>query len=134
VAGQSAQGQKWPLEAAVETRAGVPVVVLAGRVSYASAGVLAAALEEAQAASQAPGAAGLVLDLSRVDYISSSGLQAIEAAAGRLGRVVLVAPPEPVRIAVDLAGLLPKVTIESTLEAGVIACQRGSPPREAVDF
>ena len=96
---------RWPLRLTPERNAGVLVLVAAGRVSHASADHLRAALDEAIA--QEP--AGLVLDLSGVDYLSSAGLLAIESASARLARtggsLVLCDASEPVRVTLDLAGL-----------------------------
>jgi anti-anti-sigma factor len=105
---------RWPLQLTLDTLDGIPVLIAAGRVSHASAAALTVGIDQAVGGAGTP--AGVVLDLERVDYISSAGLRAIEAAAvrlaGRRAGFVLVAPPEPVRIALDLAGLLTRVTIE----------------------
>jgi len=102
---------RWPLHCTVDAQDGVPIVVASGRVSYRTAATLAAVLH--QVVGDAKVLSGLVLDLQQVDYISSAGLRAIEAALVRLAdaKLILVAPPEPVRIAFDLAGLSTRVAI-----------------------
>jgi len=112
VAGQTGRMPlRWPLHCTVDAQDGVPIVVASGRVSYRTAATLAAVLH--QVVGDAKVLSGLVLDLQQVDYISSAGLRAIEAALVRLAdaKLILVAPPEPVRIAFDLAGLSTRVAI-----------------------
>ena len=56
------------------------------------------------------GATRLLLDLARVDYISSAGLVALDAVMGRLhesgGDLVICGVCEPVRLALEMAGLI----------------------------
>ena len=65
----------------------------------------------------------MVLDLTEVDYISSAGLQSIESAAGRCTAMnvglALCGVAAPVRIALELAGLLDLLPIELSREAAV---------------
>lgn len=65
----------------------------------------------------------LVVDLERVDYISSAGLRVFLVLAKRLrterGRLVLCGLPEPVRQVFHLAGFIPLFEIERTREAAV---------------
>jgi anti-anti-sigma factor len=97
----------------------VLVLALAGRVAFASADTLAATVADAIA----QGNRHLVIDLARVDYMSSAGLKALEVAAGRCsemhGTLVLCALSEPVRIALDLAGLIPRFPIEASRDRAV---------------
>jgi len=101
------------LHCTLDAHNGVPVIVASGRVSYRTAATLAAVLHQAVGDGKIP--PGLVLDLQQVDYISSAGLRAVEAALVRLASanaaLILVAPSEPVRIAFDLAGLSARVAI-----------------------
>jgi anti-sigma B factor antagonist len=99
----------------------VLVLELAGRVSAASAGLLTDAVSRAFARGDR-----LVVDFSGVDYLSSAGLRALDAAAGdgvgnggHPGRLVLCGVLEPVRIALDLAGLLPRLQVEPSREQAV---------------
>jgi anti-anti-sigma factor len=63
----------------------------------------------------------IVLDLAGVDYLSSSGLLALEAALARVraegGDLVLCNVTAPVRLALDLAGLLPQVGVRDSADA-----------------
>jgi stage II sporulation protein AA (anti-sigma F factor antagonist) len=97
---------KWPLGIVEEESGGVLVLTLAGRLGAGSAASFEAAVAEAVGR----GEARLVVDLTGVDYISSAGLQALSAAAGRCARsgggLALCGVSEPVRIALDLGGLL----------------------------
>ena len=78
---------------------------MAGRVGFGSAATLVTAVADAVAR----GDRNLVLDLTAVDYVSSAGLNALEAAADRCaqadGSLVLRAVTEPVRLALELGGL-----------------------------
>jgi anti-anti-sigma factor len=91
---------------------GVLVLAVAGRLGEASSGQLTEILEAAVDANQA----GFVVDLSGVDYLSSAGLLAIDRAADRL---VLCAVRDPVRIALDLAGLPPYLAVEPSREQAI---------------
>lgn len=110
--GQAKRERLWPLRLTGERCSDVLVLVAAGRLSHASADALRAALDEAMSREKG----GLVIDLGQLDYVSSAGLMVIEAAAARLGQgrrlLVLCEVPEPVRISLDLAGLLSRLVIE----------------------
>jgi len=103
----------------MERRDGVLVLAASGRIGHASAAALRAALDSAIDGEPA----GLVLDCRRVDYVSSAGLTAIDAASARLvdhgATLVLCGLSSPVRIALDLAGLLPRIPIEPTRDLAV---------------
>ena len=62
------------------------------------------------------GARAVLLDLTKVDYISSAGLLALDAVSNRVqqagGELVLCGLVEPVRLAFDSAGLLPHFGID----------------------
>jgi anti-sigma B factor antagonist len=112
---------KWPLRIVEHRQGGVLVLEVAGRMSAASAGRLSETFARAFSRETR-----LVVDLSAVDYISSAGLHTLEVAAdrasgagGRAGTLVLCAVPEPVRIALDLAGLLPRLQIEPSRDLAV---------------
>ena len=62
-----------------ERRDGVLVLSLAGRMGVVSAATLVTTVADAVAR----GDRNLVLDLTKVDYLSSAGLNALEAAADR---------------------------------------------------
>ena len=61
------------------TKGGVLILVLSGRLGFNSAGIIDAVVARAVGA----GDTRLVIDLSGVDYLSSAGLHALSAAAGR---------------------------------------------------
>lgn len=99
----------------------VLVLELTGRVGAASAGLLADALARASARGDR-----VVVDFSGVDYLSSAGLVALEAAAGGggengsgSGTLVLCGVAESVRIALDLAGVLPGLHVEVSRDAAI---------------
>ena len=110
---------RWPLRIAAERRAGVLVLVASGRLSHTSVGSLTSALDAAIGRESG----GLVLDIAQVDYISSAGIVALYDASGRFAQngcvLVLCAVGAPVRIALDLAGLLPRLVIELSRDDAV---------------
>jgi anti-anti-sigma factor len=89
--------------------------VLAGRVGRDSAPVLAAAINAALARPHPL----IVIDFEHVDYISSAGLRVIDDAATRSanqsGVIVLASVCEPVRVALDLGGVLARVAVEAAV-------------------
>jgi len=109
---------RWSLQVAEERQEGVLILTARGRLGQASVETLDAAI---RAAGREP--AGFVIDLTHVDYISSAALVAFDTAAGRLaanGRaLILCAVAEPVRIALELSGLLSRLNIEPTRERAV---------------
>jgi anti-anti-sigma factor len=109
----------WRLTVANEHRNGVLIVAPVGRIAAASVGLLERAFEEAIA----HGTRQLVLDLEGVDYISSAGLQAIDAFVARLnatsGMLVVCGVADAVRLTFDFAGLLPRVTVEASRERAI---------------
>jgi anti-anti-sigma factor len=123
--GQGAKhGLTWALEIVEDEVDGIAVVSLAGRLGRDAADRLAAALDATIDRSPR-----LVLDLERVDYASSPGLQAIEAAAARCasakGALVLAAAAEPVRIALELSGLLLRLPLEPSREQALVRVRTG---------
>ena len=117
---QTGRGRlRWPLRLTTERQDDVLVLVASGRLSHRSAGALKAALGTAIDRDQG----GLVLDCGLVDYLSSASLTVIEEASARLAEqravLVLCAISSPVRIVVELSGLLPGLPIEPTRHAAV---------------
>lgn len=104
----------WYLRVEPDRSSGVSILTVAGRVSHRTAPDLETALA---LATGTPGG-GVVLDLSGVDYISSPGLRAVEAAAARMsasGRgLVVCGLRDAVSVAFDLAGLTGTVAIEES--------------------
>jgi stage II sporulation protein AA (anti-sigma F factor antagonist) len=115
----SARRLRWPLEVTTECADDALIVTLRGRISARSAPRLAAHLESPEFR----GFRHVIIDISGVDYVSSAGLLAVDLAAERAGRqggtVILAGIQEPVRTALDLAGLLPKLATEPTREAAL---------------
>jgi anti-anti-sigma factor len=109
----------WHLAIGREMVDGVAVLRLAGRLGRASSGELIEAVNDAIV----EGSSRLVLDLTRVDYASSAGLLSLDAVAGRVhvasGVLVLCGVTEPVRLGLDLSGLLPHFEIEPSAEAAI---------------
>jgi anti-anti-sigma factor len=107
---------KWPLRLTHSQSDGIAVLEVAGRIGHAASATFSEALTHAsrQAGNQ------LILDLGGVDYVSSSGLGVLGAAARSQstdgGALVLCRVSEPVRIAIELAGLLDTLAIESSRE------------------
>ena len=89
------------------------LVKISGRIDSATYPELEAALNELLEA----GHFNLVLDMSEVEFISSAGLRLlinVQKACRKLdrGELVLAAPSERVRSALDLAGFIPLFRIE----------------------
>jgi anti-anti-sigma factor len=103
---------RWPLRINEERREGALVLVLAGRLGASSAAYLETAVSQAIGQSDAR----LVIDLAGVDYVSSAGLRALKAAAslctGAGGGLALCGLGEPVRIALELGGMLADLPVE----------------------
>lgn len=99
------------MQIAEARRDGVVAVAPAGRIDTTTA----PALERHLNVLLAGGAQRLVVDFSRVDYISSAGLRVMLLAARRMkesnGRLALCGFTEPVRQVFQLAGFLPLFTV-----------------------
>jgi anti-anti-sigma factor len=94
-------------------------LALTGRLGASSAVFLDVAVAEATGR----GEARLVIDLAGVDYVSSAGLKALAAAASRCtragGSLALCGLGEPVRIALELGGMIADFPVEPSLERAV---------------
>lgn len=79
----------------------------------------------------------LVVDFALVDYISGAGLQALDEAAGRLQalhrELVVCALGEPVRLAFDLAGFLPRFAIEPSRDTAITRAAPGMNGPSVID-
>jgi anti-anti-sigma factor len=112
----------WSLDTAIQRVPGGIVITARGRIGTITAPAFAAALAAARAESPR-----VVIDLEEVDYISGTGLMALrDAAAAEGGHAILCGLREPVRITLELAGLLDGVSIEDT-RADAIDRLKGSP-------
>lgn|SRR5688572_23738000 len=104
----------------VETREGGAVVVApTGRVDSTTAN----RLERHLTMLLAGGERRIVVDFTRVEYISSAGLRVMLVLARRLkdfrGSLALCAMGAPVRHVFELAGFMPLFTVDATREAAV---------------
>jgi anti-anti-sigma factor len=112
-------GLRWPLQVAASRSSGVTVLTLRGRVAQESAGQLSGAIGEALSA----GDRRLVVDFEGVDYISSSGLVALESAAVRVreagGAVILSGIDGPVRTTFQLAAVIDRFAVEASRDDAV---------------
>lgn len=118
----------WSLKATTHRVPGGVVIALRGRIGTVTATSLAAALASARA--EAP---RLVVDLEGVDYISGPGIAALrEIASPEAGQAILCGLREPVRITLELAGLLESVSIQPTRAAAVqsLSAPPASPRQE----
>ena len=110
---------RWPLRIDEERHDGALVLVLAGRLGTASA----AQFDAAVAGAVLRGDRRLVIDMKGVDYVSSAGLKALATAAGACaearGSLALCGLAEPVRIALDLGGLLDDLPVEPSRDDAV---------------
>lgn len=100
------------------------VLAVAGRLGHASAPAFLAAVAAAVATPNRP----LVIDFADVDYLSSAGISAIKdgMALARAAGVNLVAAAvtEPVRMTMELGGLLPDLALEPTRALAVERAER----------
>jgi anti-anti-sigma factor len=112
-------GLRWPIRINEERRDGALILALAGRLGATSA----VYLDRAVSAAVGRGDARLVIDLGGVDYVSSAGLRALAAAASQCaqarGGLALCGVDEPVRIALDLGGMLADFPVESSRDRAV---------------
>lgn len=110
----------WSLDTAIERVSGGIVVTPRGRIGS----VTARAFAEAVAAARAE-ATRVVIDLEKVDYISGPGVTVLrEAASTDGGTAILCGLREPVRITLELAGLLEVVLTEDTRAAAIDRLKR----------
>lgn len=119
---------KWPLRVTHSQSDDILVLEVAGRIGHAASAAFSDALAQA-----ARGAGNqLILDMAGVDYVSSSGLQVLREAASSMtagrGALVLCRVSEPVRIAIQLAGLLDALAIESSREEAARRIHRQRSP------
>jgi anti-anti-sigma factor len=115
----------WQLEIERGVQDGVLVLTLSGRLGTASAGGLIDAVLQAVEA----GHLAILIDLAGVDYMSSPGLIAVDAAAGRMrvagGRLALCGACDPVRLVLEFGGVLGDVPLEATRTEGLARLRRG---------
>jgi anti-anti-sigma factor len=109
----------WELTVRRESFNSLVVLQVDGRLGTASSG----GLIEAIVGAIESGDLLLLIDLTNVDYVSSAGLLALDAASGRMhvagGSMTLCGLTEPVRLAFELSGLLPHFSIEQSRDIAV---------------
>lgn len=94
----------WYLSVDITEETGALVLAAAGRLGRAGSSLLAQALNDALDR----GFLNVVVDLGKVDYVSSAGLRTLESAAARLrstnGTLTIRRAEGSVKMALDLAG------------------------------
>ena len=109
----------WKLTIGHESLDGVTVLRVTGRLGTSPSGGLIDAINDAIQT----GSRRLLLDLTGVDYASSAGLMSLDAVSGLMhvarGTLVLCGLTAPVRLALELSGLLPNFVIESSPAAAM---------------
>lgn len=104
-----------PLELAIQVVDDVATVVVAGEIDLATADRFDDALVRACGRD---GRRAVVVDLSAVRYLDSSGFRVLHRAANR-GRIAVVVPTDnPIRRAVDLAGLHALIPVLESVDEG----------------
>src|SRR5215510_2218107 len=97
----------------------ITIVTPAGRLDSLSSPTLASALQKLEAA----GERRLVVDLGRVEYISSAGLGVLFSLAKRIhdahGALAICALHDQVRRVFELAGYTPHFTIAATRDEAI---------------
>jgi anti-anti-sigma factor len=112
--GSHAPQHEWRLVVTPVVGEDETTLVLQGRLGHRAARTL----QEASARLLAEGCDRVALDLAGVDYISSDGVRAIEHLATELeaksGRLRLLHLADPVRLVLDLSGLLDRLETTQT--------------------
>jgi anti-sigma B factor antagonist len=114
------EGLRRPPVGAVERRNGSVVVHLAGELDLYNAAEVGAALTDAAGA----GTERLIVDLAEVSFVDSTALGVLIAAKRELGagaRVVLAAPGEDVRRALEVSGLAGHFDVSGSVEDALAA-------------
>lgn len=116
--------ERWRPAVRTEQADGLMVLHVAGRLGEAGAAdaSLRAELDRAVDAG-----CDVIVDLSAVDYVSSPGLRLLEDcvnhAAGQRHRFVLCGLTDAVRVAVELAGLAPRLACAGSVEDAKEQCR-----------
>jgi len=110
----------WTLQIDRDVQGEVLILALRGRLGTASAGDL---LEAVVQAIDDGGFRAILVDLEGVDYMSSAGLIALDASAGRIhgagGRLAVSGACDPVRLVLEFGELTKDVPIEPSRAAGL---------------
>jgi len=112
-------GTVWYLRIQEEVLGAAAILRLEGRVSSATSGDLARALDRFCDGNRR----ALVVDLTTCDYINGQGLSVIEGAAARLRsgdrELIIFGLCPVVQTAFDLSGAIGRVTVESSRESAL---------------
>jgi anti-anti-sigma factor len=112
-------GTVWYLSVQEEVLGAAGILRLEGRVSSATSGDLARALDRFCDGN----CRALVVDLTTCDYINGQGLSVIERAAARLRfgdrELIIFGLCPVVQTAFDLSGAIGRVTVESSRESAL---------------
>lgn len=124
MAGTSTSGRRpdprlWRLDLRRECDGGIVIIEVAGRLGAESSGrLIEGVLPETQG--ERP---RILLDLAAVDYVSSAGLTALDAIAGRVhsvqGALVVCSLTDAVRLVFELSGRDAEFTIAATRANGL---------------
>lgn len=110
----------WRLHTKLSVEQGSPVLFLEGRLGQAATTELETATGQLLVAAPAE----LIIDLSRVDYLSSAALKVFEALSKSQsqggGRLTLRAPSVAARLALELSGLLALVDSAPSESVGAV--------------
>jgi anti-anti-sigma factor len=98
----------WALSTSEETANGCRILVLRGRLGFASAPILDAALTRAS-----NGDRGLILDIAGVDYISSAALAVLQRQADA-SPLVICGACDAVKLTLDFSGMADRLTLTSS--------------------
>ena len=115
----------WTLQVERDVQGDVLILALRGRLGTASAGDL---LDAVVRAVDGDGYRAILVDLEGVDYMSSAGLIALDAAAGRIhgagGRLAVSGVCDPVRLVLEFGGLTEDVPISPSRAAALERLRR----------
>jgi anti-sigma B factor antagonist len=117
-----------------EVSEGVYVVALAGEMDIATSPELVSRLEQVRG----KGAYRVMVDLSRLSFIDSSGIKALVSSAKTVeangGRLVVVAPPPHLEKVFDIVRLSSVVPVAASLKEGLsLAAQNGDRGQEPLE-
>ena len=94
-------GNQAPITVTTRTEGGTPVVSLSGELDLSNTGHVRSYLDDALAG----GSERRVFDLSGLEFMDSSGIALLAAAAQRVREVEIREPPATVRRLLELTGL-----------------------------
>jgi len=99
---------RWVLETGEEEANGCRILVLRGRLGFAAAPTLEAALRRFDPAG------GMIVDLAGVDYASSAALKVLGDRAGSSPPVIVCGACEAVRLTLEISGIAEGLVLASS--------------------